>query len=110
MSYAINHRCAECGFPFGDHKSGDQFCPIGARHRVMGHINYSSEYFFRPVLPALPRPVTRALEGLLKNVVLDEEKRDAYTHMLALSMEFRSLLADNRQLTADLKEAKRWKA
>lgn len=42
--------CRRCKKLRGDHTAGDQMCPIGQKHRVLGYCQFHSKDRFQPML------------------------------------------------------------
>lgn len=42
-------KCKNCGYTKGDHRAGDNNCPIGKPDRKIGFTFYSKDYHFTPI-------------------------------------------------------------
>ena len=42
---ARNAKCASCGRMYEEHTAGGHYCPIGAKHRTLGFVQFSREQF-----------------------------------------------------------------
>jgi DNA-directed RNA polymerase subunit RPC12/RpoP len=38
----MKYKCIHCGKPESDHNASDRACPIGKKHRALGHMQYKN--------------------------------------------------------------------